>query len=298
MFRHRLRCDHKQCQDLEEERLDFVKASVWDYANAVSAVCVADDEVSVSGAIRYWRGCLFNAAFAFPSYSQSCERVRVSLENCEAIRDIQQFIQLRGTGAAIPGELAQTSIGLRKHVLKRGHLSRFQTHRSISTTPKASRLRLGPLSKSQTFSAIQRVRNSFLYRKHRPRRKLHSRMHRAHQERRARLREPSRGHAKALLARNLAHRARLHLGQAREAHHRQRAVRQSQHSSSLRLALSVCQAWRHLHGAVQVEARMIVLYSNRMESRNRLRSRVWARTNVRRRSAECQLATSWRARLP
>ncbi|CEH18699.1 related to cell division control protein 15 [Ceraceosorus bombacis] len=65
-----------QCQDLEEERLDFIKANLWNYANAVSAVCVADDE--------------------------SCENVRVSLENCEASRDIQAFIQAQGTGSAIP----------------------------------------------------------------------------------------------------------------------------------------------------------------------------------------------------
>jgi hypothetical protein len=36
----------QQCQDLEEERLDFIKGNLWNFANAVSAVCVADDEVS------------------------------------------------------------------------------------------------------------------------------------------------------------------------------------------------------------------------------------------------------------
>lgn len=33
------------CQDLEEERLDFMKDHMWGYANAISTVCVADDEV-------------------------------------------------------------------------------------------------------------------------------------------------------------------------------------------------------------------------------------------------------------
>lgn len=65
-----------QCQDLEEERLEFLKSNLWNYANAISAVCVADD--------------------------QSCERVRVSLEACEAPRDIMDFIHRAGTGAAIP----------------------------------------------------------------------------------------------------------------------------------------------------------------------------------------------------
>jgi hypothetical protein len=37
-------CD--SCQDLEEERMRFMKDRMWDYANAVSTVCVSDDEVS------------------------------------------------------------------------------------------------------------------------------------------------------------------------------------------------------------------------------------------------------------
>jgi len=35
------------CQDLEEERLEFMKDNMWAYANAVSTVCVSDDEVSL-----------------------------------------------------------------------------------------------------------------------------------------------------------------------------------------------------------------------------------------------------------
>lgn len=33
------------CQDLEEERIEFTKDNMWAYANAVSTVCVSDDEV-------------------------------------------------------------------------------------------------------------------------------------------------------------------------------------------------------------------------------------------------------------
>lgn len=65
-----------QCQDIEEERLDFIKSNLWNYANAISAVCVADDE--------------------------GCERVRVALENCDTPSDISDFIRQRGTGPAIP----------------------------------------------------------------------------------------------------------------------------------------------------------------------------------------------------
>jgi len=38
-------CD--TCQDLEEERMEFMKDNMWAYANAVSTVCVTDDEVRV-----------------------------------------------------------------------------------------------------------------------------------------------------------------------------------------------------------------------------------------------------------
>ena len=36
-------CD--SCQDLEDDRMDFTKDNVWAYANAVSIVCISDDEV-------------------------------------------------------------------------------------------------------------------------------------------------------------------------------------------------------------------------------------------------------------
>ncbi|KAL8871447.1 MAG: hypothetical protein Q9174_002720 [Haloplaca sp. 1 TL-2023] len=67
-------CD--KFQDLEEERLDFMKASLWTFANVASTVCVSDDA--------------------------SCEKVRLSLESCEVEKDISSFIQERGTGQEIP----------------------------------------------------------------------------------------------------------------------------------------------------------------------------------------------------
>lgn len=36
-------CD--SCQDMEEQRMEFMKDNMWAYANAVSTVCVSDDEV-------------------------------------------------------------------------------------------------------------------------------------------------------------------------------------------------------------------------------------------------------------
>lgn len=42
-------CD--KFQDLEEERLDFTKSSLWTYANIASTVCVSDDGVSLPSLI-------------------------------------------------------------------------------------------------------------------------------------------------------------------------------------------------------------------------------------------------------
>ncbi|TDL16909.1 hypothetical protein BD410DRAFT_754900 [Rickenella mellea] len=64
------------CQDLEEERIEFMKDNVWAYANAVSTVCVQDDE--------------------------SCEHIRVALEQLEPDRDMENFVRDYGTGNHIP----------------------------------------------------------------------------------------------------------------------------------------------------------------------------------------------------
>jgi len=37
-------CD--SCQDLEEERLEYMRDILWTYANHISTICVADDAVS------------------------------------------------------------------------------------------------------------------------------------------------------------------------------------------------------------------------------------------------------------
>ncbi|TBU44386.1 hypothetical protein BD309DRAFT_1027146 [Dichomitus squalens] len=67
-------CD--SCQDLEEERIEFMKDNMWAYANAVSTVCVSDDE--------------------------SCEKLRLALEQLEVERDMENFVRDYGTGNAIP----------------------------------------------------------------------------------------------------------------------------------------------------------------------------------------------------
>ncbi|KAI9709695.1 MAG: hypothetical protein M1820_003097 [Bogoriella megaspora] len=67
-------CD--KFQDLEEERIDFMKSSLWNFANIASTVCVSDDA--------------------------SCEKIRLSLEDCDVEKDITSFIRDSGTGQEIP----------------------------------------------------------------------------------------------------------------------------------------------------------------------------------------------------
>jgi hypothetical protein len=63
-------------QDLEEERIDYTKSSLWNFANIASTVCVSDDA--------------------------SCEKMRLSLEDCDVEKDITAFIKDLGTGQEIP----------------------------------------------------------------------------------------------------------------------------------------------------------------------------------------------------
>lgn len=67
-------CD--SCQDLEEERIEFMKDNLWSYANAVSTVCVSDDE--------------------------ACEKMRLALEQMEPEKEMDNFVRDYGTGNAIP----------------------------------------------------------------------------------------------------------------------------------------------------------------------------------------------------
>ncbi|KAF7289213.1 SH3-domain-containing protein [Mycena indigotica] len=67
-------CDASQ--DLEEDRLDFMKDIIWMYANAVSTLCVSDD--------------------------QSCERIRTVLDQLEPDKDVENFVHEYGTGNSIP----------------------------------------------------------------------------------------------------------------------------------------------------------------------------------------------------
>ncbi|KAI8457140.1 hypothetical protein BY996DRAFT_8385793 [Phakopsora pachyrhizi] len=59
-------------QDLEEDRIEFVRNTFWDYANGISAICVAEDE--------------------------QCEKIRLALERCEVENDVKSFVRRAKTG--------------------------------------------------------------------------------------------------------------------------------------------------------------------------------------------------------
>ncbi|KAG8774311.1 hypothetical protein FRC12_002058 [Ceratobasidium sp. 428] len=67
-------CD--QCQDLEDERIEFMKDNMWNYANNISTVCVSDDE--------------------------SCEKIRIALESIDTEKEMEYFVTHYGTGHDIP----------------------------------------------------------------------------------------------------------------------------------------------------------------------------------------------------
>lgn len=69
----KIACD--KLQDLEEERVNFLKSNLWAYTNVVSTVCVSDDE--------------------------GCENIRLALENTDVLGDNELFVQTSATGSEI-----------------------------------------------------------------------------------------------------------------------------------------------------------------------------------------------------
>ena len=87
-------CD--TCQDLKEERIEFMKGNMWAYANAMLTVCVSDNKVRV---------CLHHHSDGFTHFSfhcQSCEKMRLTLEQLEPEKDMENFVHDYGTGNVIP----------------------------------------------------------------------------------------------------------------------------------------------------------------------------------------------------
>ncbi|GAA5933744.1 uncharacterized protein JCM15063_001401 [Sporobolomyces koalae] len=92
-------------QDQEEERLEFIKGRMWDWANAQSTIAMAEDE--------------------------SAERTRTALEQCEPKLDIRIFVQRYATGNCIPDPLpfvdASKSVSQPKQGYKTAKFARSST---------------------------------------------------------------------------------------------------------------------------------------------------------------------------
>ncbi|GAA5852464.1 hypothetical protein JCM9279_003457 [Rhodotorula babjevae] len=84
-------------QDQEEERLEFVKSRMWDYANGLSAVAMQEDE--------------------------SAERTRTALEQCDPKVDIRIFVSQFGTGNLIPDPVPFVDVKAKEAPPKQGYKS-------------------------------------------------------------------------------------------------------------------------------------------------------------------------------
>ncbi|KAF5321999.1 hypothetical protein D9619_001619 [Psilocybe cf. subviscida] len=98
------------CQDLEEERLDFMKDILWAYANDISTICVADD--------------------------QSCEAIRTALDQLEPEKDVENFVNEYGTGNTIlyPAEIPPSNGG-QEAQLPASPLLKTSEHLRVSRRP-------------------------------------------------------------------------------------------------------------------------------------------------------------------
>ncbi|KAJ3349216.1 hypothetical protein HDU83_000692 [Entophlyctis luteolus] len=66
----------RNCEILERERYEFLRAGLWTYANAISTSCVANDE--------------------------GAENIRVALENCSFTSDCRLFLSSQAIGTSPP----------------------------------------------------------------------------------------------------------------------------------------------------------------------------------------------------
>lgn len=64
---------------MEEDRVEFIKANMWEYANLASARLLVEDE---------W-----------------CETIRQKLEVCNVEDEIERCVSMHGTGTKIPSKV-------------------------------------------------------------------------------------------------------------------------------------------------------------------------------------------------
>ncbi|KXN67674.1 hypothetical protein CONCODRAFT_52169 [Conidiobolus coronatus NRRL 28638] len=114
IWQHDWRVACREFQELEEQRIDFLKKILWEYVNALSSTCVLDDE--------------------------AYERVRQALQEVNRINDLQDFIEERGTGVDPDFEVDGSPINeipsLDSPLPEEDH-SRFSLHKPVGLFKKA-----------------------------------------------------------------------------------------------------------------------------------------------------------------
>ncbi|GAA5878258.1 hypothetical protein JCM3774_001133 [Rhodotorula dairenensis] len=110
-------------QDQEEERLEFVKSRMWDYANGISTLAMNEDE--------------------------SAERTRTALEQVDPKTDVRIFVQQYGTGNAIPDPIPFVDVAAKEPPPKQTYkLARFTRSSTRIPGVKHSPSAIGDIAKA------------------------------------------------------------------------------------------------------------------------------------------------------
>ena len=105
-------CDELQL--IEEDRIDKTKMYLWSFANALSQLCVSDDE--------------------------SCERLRVALESCDATHDLNAFIRKSGDGKYSPNRPISSSASPLDSAVEGMAIASRRSVSPVDARPSISRL--------------------------------------------------------------------------------------------------------------------------------------------------------------
>ncbi|BGP56630.1 hypothetical protein JCM8202_000184 [Rhodotorula sphaerocarpa] len=110
-------------QDQEEERLEFIKSRMWDYANGLSTLAINEDE--------------------------SAERTRTALEQVDPKTDVRIFVQQYGTGNAIPDPIPFVDVAAKEPPPKQTYkLARFARSSTRIPGVKHSPSAIGDIAKA------------------------------------------------------------------------------------------------------------------------------------------------------
>ena len=130
-------------QDQEEERLEFLKSRMWDYANGLSTLAMNEDEVSSD------HRCHPEAKQLRCVSPQSAERTRTALEQVDPKTDVRIFVQQYGTGNAIPDPIPFVDVAAKEPPPKQTYkLARFSRSSTRIPGVKHSPSAIGDIAKA------------------------------------------------------------------------------------------------------------------------------------------------------